>query len=119
MIRNKKSFQLGVGALLPILAHARGSENGLDWPNAITTVLIDNTDVKLQLHHYNKRSDEDSSIFELRGDLELELKTAAPYYQEFGFCFGKVTGIGTATTEWDCMRVHTLADPDVFNSSDE
>ena len=119
MLRNKKSFQLGVGALLPILAHARGSENGLDYPNAITTVLIDNSDVKLQLHHYNKRSEEDPSIFELRGDLELELKTAAPVYQEFGFCLGKVNRIGTATSEWDCMRVHTLADPDVFFASDE
>ena len=88
MIRNKTSFQFSIGVLLPILAHGRGNETGLDSANAITTTLIDNSDIKLQLHHYNTKSGEDASIFELRGDLELELKTAAPFYQEFGWCIG-------------------------------
>ena len=80
MITNKKSFHLGAGVLLPILTCGRGNNNGLDYPNAITTILIVNKDILLELHHYNQRSTEDPSTFVLRGDLELEIKTAEPPY---------------------------------------
>ena len=96
--------------LVPIipLALGRGLNNGADSANAMTTVLIDSDEIKLQLSLYNELSEQDKSVLELHGDLDLELKGAAALYQEFGWCLGPDDG---DQTKWDCMRVRTLADP--------
>ena len=39
--------------LLPVVILGKGENNGLDHDNAFTYVLIDNADIKLQLHMYN------------------------------------------------------------------
>ena len=95
--REKKSFQVGRAAAVSMLllpkpmALGRGLNNGADSANAMTTVLIDSDEIKLQLSLYNVQSEQDKSVLELHGDLDLELKKAAALYQEYGWCLGQIT----------------------------
>ena len=116
----RQSFHLAL--LLPIVAYGRGMSNGLDNANAMTSVLIDNGAIKLSLHLYNTHGTQNSSIFELRGDLELEINEAQAYNQEFGWCIAKeddstATNDDTKSANWDCMRVRTIIDPVLLDDS--
>ena len=60
---------------------------------------------------YNTQSAVDETVFELRGSLELQIKEAQSYNQEFGWCVGAILPNDAVTKRWDCMRVRTLVDP--------
>ena len=65
-------FKTFACALLASVAFARGDDNGLGQDNAVSTVLIDDDNYKLTLHHYNS---DNSGTYEFHGDLEAEVKT--------------------------------------------
>ena len=56
------------GALIPILAFARGKNDGTNQENAFTTVLLDNDEYVLTLYNYNSKN---LDVPELHGDTNL------------------------------------------------
>lgn len=97
MSNKTATFQHAV--LLTVLASAASSKglgNGLDLANAMTTVLIENEAVTLSLHLFSALSTQFVNTFELRGQLELQLKEAQSFNQEFGWCLAMDAGQGVA-----------------------
>ena len=90
------------GTLLPVLALARGRNDGIDQANAFTTVLLDNDEYVLTLHNYNQKN---LDLPELHGDTNLQIKPGSsnPSFQEFGWCIK----FSDSLQKWDCMVVRT------------
>jgi len=86
---------------LAAVAAARGSENGVDRENAVSTTLIDTSKVQLKLHSYNENR---YGVEEFHGDLEV---SGGPWNQNivFGFCFSPLAS--SQTDYWDCQYVDT------------
>ncbi len=111
-------FKFVTGTLMPVLAFARGRNDGTDQDNAITTVLIDDDKYLLTLHSYNQKN---LDVPELHGDTNLVIKPGSenPSFQEFGWCIK----FGPAIQKWDCMVVRTQLLPekienDIFYQSE-
>jgi len=98
-------FKTFSAALIAAIATAKGEGTGADRDNAVTTVLLDETKVKLTLHSYNSLNDDGTK--ELHGDLAAGMGSdeASSFWYEnlvYGFC----AQVGDSAT-WDCLKVTT------------
>ena len=93
--------------MLASAAFARGDSTGLDDQNSVTTNLITNDDVTLDIHTYSKN---EAGQLDFHADFTLAILTGKWSNVEFGFCLSK------DENNWDCMRSRGNYDPDQSSS---
>ena len=94
--------------MLASAAFARGDSTGLDDQNSVTTNLITNDDVTLDIHTYSKN---EAGQLDFHADFTLAILTGKWSNVEFGFCLSR------DENDWDCMRSRGNYDPDLGSSS--
>ena len=75
----------------------RGQNDGTTRCDAIEIELINDDEAELSLFYYYE---ENGNVNEIRGDLNLKLKSKDMYINSAGFCFQRSGG-----SEWDCLTM--------------
>ena len=102
-------FKSLVATLMPMVALARGLNDGSSAENAVTVAMIDNPGAGVQtwVHTWNALG-EDGKTRQLQGDTEVKFTQATSKYVSYGFCVKTATDLDPSI--FDCQQVDVTVD---------